>query len=143
MSIIKDLSETHDSLKALSLSLIIAPLWYLVIFLICKDFYNESDLIIKVVLSGTLSMISCFLISFSIHLINEIKDKNTQHDIIGSMGVSIVLLFLWKSFLIFLTYTTIFFFNKYLYFYWYCVIFFIPIIFIFVLSLIKHTKYNS
>ena len=136
MSIIKDVNEAHDSLKALSLSLLLAPFWYFSLFLFTSNFYIESDLILKIVFCLIASLLSAYLTSLAIG--NQINEK--KNDVMKSMILAVFFLILWKSLLMFIVYSVFFFLKKEIYYYWYTIIFFLPIIVLFVLDFILELR---
>ncbi len=132
MSYIKDLGESHDSMKSIALNLIIIPFWYVAIFLFNKDFYLNSDTIIITLFSIIISFLSSMLFTF---FLNKMDEKNsTPADMFGNMIASIAILSIWLSFLIFTTYSFRFLFNQEIYFYWFVVIYFTPVILIYILE---------
>ena len=138
MSYIKDLSESHDSMKSIALNLIIIPFWYVAIFLFNKDFYRNSDIILVTIFSIVISFLSSMLLTL---FINKIDVKNsTPVNMFENMITSIGVLTIWLSFLIFTTYSCYFLFNQEIYFYWFIVIYFTPIILIYILEFLFPDK---
>ena len=123
MSIFKDLSESHEILKGIAITAVSSPLWFLSIFFINKPFYDSTDLIIKIILSVSLSVIVCLYYVFG-----NISEKNKKAPFSYIISVSASFIFFWKAILLFTVYSVGFLFDTWIYYYWYIVIFFIPII---------------
>jgi CDP-diglyceride synthetase len=138
MSYIKDLSESHDSIKAISLNLILIPFWYVSIFMFNKEFYKASDSLIVISFCIVLSFLSSMLLAFFWNII-DIKN-NIKVDFFSNMNTSIGVLTIWLSALIFITYSFGFLFKQYIYFYWFIVIYFSPIILIYILGFLFPDK---
>ena len=77
MSILKELNESHASLKAIALNLFIIPFWYVAIFLFNNEFYKSSDSIIITTMCIVISLVSS--VFFSIFLIKI--EVNTSDNI--------------------------------------------------------------
>jgi len=138
MSYIKDLSESHDTIKAISLNLILIPFWYVSIFMFNKEFYKTSDTIIIISFCIVLSFLSSMLLAFFWNII-DIRNK-VKVDFFSNMNTSIGVLTIWLSTLIFTTYSCGFLFKQYIYFYWFVVIYFSPIILIYILGFLFPDK---
>jgi hypothetical protein len=132
MSYIKDLSESHDSVKAISLNLILIPFWYVAIFMFNKEFYKTYDSIIVTSFCLVLSFLSSMLLAFFWNTI-DIRNK-AKVDFFSNMNLSVGLLTIWLSILIFISYSFGFLFKQYIYFYWFIVIYFAPIILLYILQ---------
>lgn len=138
MSYIKDLSESHESIKGLALNLFLIPFWYVSIFLFNREFYKTSDSIITVCLCVVISFLSSILLSL---FWNKIDLKNNRKvELFANMVTSIGVLIMWLSFLIFITYSFGFLFKQYIYFYWFIVIYFAPVILIYILEFLFPDK---
>ena len=125
MSFIKELNESHDSLKAIALNLFIIPFWYVAIFLFNNEFYKSSDNIIIITMCIVISLISSILFTF---LLTKTDPENTSKNIFFEKMIgSIAILTIWLSALIFVIYSLGFLFSIYLYFYWFLVIYFSPL----------------
>lgn len=135
MSIYKEISESHDVIKSIGLSSLISPFWFLSLFLFNINLYNNSDLIIKIVL--------CLLLSLSsviVFLVFAYNIEKPRFNLLDSVSASLVFLGIWKAILIFIIYSVYFFFKTEIYFYWYIVIYFTPIITLSILSFFEKVK---
>ena len=130
MSILKELNESHASLKAIALNLFIIPFWYVAIFLFNNEFYKSSDSIIITTMCIVISLVSS--VFFSIFLI-KIEVNTSDNIFFEKMMVSTAMLIAWLSVLIFVFYSLGFLFGIYLYFYWVLVIYFFPLILFYLL----------
>ena len=130
MSILKELNESHASLKAIALNLFIIPFWYVAIFLFNNEFYKSSDSIIITTMCIMISLVSS--VFFSIFLI-KIEVNTSDNIFFEKMMVSTAMLIAWLSVLIFVFYSLGFLFGIYLYFYWFLVIYFFPLILFYLL----------
>ncbi len=130
MSILKELNESHASLKAIALNLFIIPFWYVAIFLFNNEFYKSSDSIIITTMCIVISLVSS--VFFSIFLI-KIEVNTSDNIFFEKMMVSTAMLIAWLSVLIFVFYSLGFLFGIYLYFYWFLVIYFFPLILFYLL----------
>ncbi|ULC59520.1 hypothetical protein MBM09_00740 [Flaviramulus sp. BrNp1-15] len=127
MSYLKDIEESSEFLKSFVISLLISPLWYLSIFFLNNNFYENTNGTVLIVLSGTLSFVSVFFMTFILLLTEDFKEEkeNEEDRILKSVSVSALILIIWKSILLFVVYSVGFFCNAYIYFYWYIIIFFL------------------
>ena len=130
MSILKELNESHASLKAIALNLFIIPFWYVAIFLFNNEFYKSSDSIIITTMCIVISLVSS--VFFSIFLI-KIEVNTSDNIFFEKMMVSTAMLIAGLSVLIFVFYSLGFLFGIYLYFYWFLVIYFFPLILFYLL----------
>ena len=130
MSILKELNESHASLKAIALNLFIIPFWYVAIFLFNNEFYKSSDSIIITTMCIVISLVSS--VFFFIFLI-KIEVNTSDNIFFEKMMVSTAMLIAWLSVLIFVFYSLGFLFGIYLYFYWFLVIYFFPLILFYLL----------
>lgn len=126
MSLFKEITESHDTVKAIAIILFLIPFWYVAIFLFNNEFYKSSDNLIILAMCIVISMISAVLFSFFVHNIYEAKNENKT--IVEHMGVCVAVLIIWLSILIFSFYSLGFLLNIYIYFYWFLVIYFAPLI---------------
>lgn len=126
MSLFKEITESHDTVKAIAIILFLIPFWYVAIFLFNNEFYKSSDNLIILAMCIVISMISAVLFSFFVHNIYEAKNENKT--IVEHMGVCVAVLIIWLSILIFSFYSLGFLLNVYIYFYWFLVIYFAPLI---------------
>ncbi|RKS03199.1 hypothetical protein [Flavobacterium sp. 102] len=125
MSIIKELNESHESLRGFALNLFLIPFWYVSIFLFNNEFFISNDIVIIFAMCFVISISSSGFLTFLLDLINT--DENQKDIFFHEMTVSIVLLCSWLSLLIFVIYTLGFLFNIYIYFYWFIIIYFFPL----------------
>lgn len=137
MSLLKEINESHDSLKALSLNLFLIPFWFIAIFLFNNEFYSSNDTLIILVMALVISLFSSTFLSLSIHLLHNKYNKDIP--LMEQMGISIILLCAWISLIIFFVYSLGFFFKIFIYFYYFLVIYFIPLILTFLVVFINHT----
>jgi hypothetical protein len=126
MSLFKEITESHDTVKAIAIILFLIPFWYVAIFLFNNEFYKSSDNLIILAMCIVISMISAVLFSIFVHNIYEAKNENKT--ILEHMGVCVAVLIIWLSILIFSFYSLGFLLNIYIYFYWFLVIYFAPLI---------------
>lgn len=138
MSLIKELEESHDSIKALALNLLLIPFWYVAIFIFNNEFYVSSDIIIKLAMCIVISISSSVL--FTIFLYKIDAEKKVNKTFFQNMIISVSMLAMWLSALIFATYSLGFLFNIYIYFYSFLVIYFSPIIFLNLLPILLGEK---
>lgn len=135
MTFYKEISESHDTIKSIGLSTLVSPFWFLSLFLFNHNFYNNSDLVIKIILCLLLSMSSVIVLSVFAFNVNKSK-----YNLVQNVSVSIFILIIWKAILIFSIYSICFFFQVQLYFYWYILIYFIPLVIISILSFFEKIK---
>ena len=144
MAILKELQESHESIKAIALVLLLIPFWYVSIFMFNNEFYKAADSIITVSMCIVISLISSFLFQMFLSKIKE--PNNKQKTFFDNMLVSVALLIIWLSALIFIIYSLGFLFKTYIYFYWFLVIYFAPIIILIILQNLfqeKNTQLNK
>ncbi len=122
MSYLKDIQESNEFLKAFIVSLLIAPFWYLSIFLLNHEFYKSTDTSILIVLSCVLSFISVISLGLIILMDGDLKEN--KDPLLSSISMSAYILVIWKSLLLFITYSIGFLFNSYTYLYYYIIIYF-------------------
>ena len=126
MSLYKEITESHDTVKAIAVILFLIPFWYVAIFIFNNEFYKSSDNLIIFAMCIVISLISAALFTFFLQNITE--SKNGTKTILEYMGVSVAILIIWLSILIFSFYSLGFLFNINIYFYWFLVIYFAPLI---------------
>lgn len=126
MSLFKEITESHDAVKAIAVILFLIPFWYVAIFIFNNEFYKSSDNLIILAMCIVISLISAILFTFYMQNIYEAKNKNKT--ILEHMSVSVAILIIWLSILIFSFYSLGFLLNIYIYFYWFLVIYFAPLI---------------
>lgn len=137
MSLLKELNESHITLKSYSLNAFLLPFWYLAIYLFDKDFYAKGE-IIDIVMCINLSLISSTIFSYLGSDLNSGKSDNT---FISNMTVSIILLCIWISILILIFYSLKYFFDIKINFYYFIILYFVPIFFLYLtLVLTKKPK---
>lgn len=131
MSLLKELNESHETLKAIAISSFLIPFWYVAIFLFNNEFYNSSDNII--IFSMCFVITFCSSVGFTF-FIGELKFENqTYKTFFNQMIISVAMLIGWLSTLIFVIYSLGFLFNIYIYFYWFIVIYFLPLFILYLL----------
>ncbi|TDD99956.1 hypothetical protein [Flavobacterium sandaracinum] len=126
MSILKELNESHISIKGLSISLFLVPFWYISIYLFGNDFYKLAGNIVVLAFCIIVSVTSSVLSLMFCDKVNRLARVETS--LINNMSVSVILLTFWISFLIFITYSIEFLFNKLTYLYVFIVIYYTPIL---------------
>jgi hypothetical protein len=131
----KDVIDLSELIKAKISLLLLLPFWYLAIYLFNNDFYNTSDLILKVVVCLCLSIFSEVLFTVSFLLILELRNYKKE-DIKNIEDFSTVNLILWLSFLIFISYTLQHYTDYYTPFYLLILLSQIPSLFVFFLVLL-------
>ncbi|SFD43334.1 hypothetical protein SAMN04487987_1175 [Algibacter pectinivorans] len=133
MSLFKDIQESHDSIKALGISLLLAPFWYLSIYLFHPEWYLKTDIIIKIILSCLLPILS---VIFSSIYLSDTIEGNTFGLIENTVAI-LYFLMMWKAILMFCVYTFCFFTDNELYYYGYIMIYFTPIIILLIIHFYK------
>lgn len=142
MALLKELDESHESIKAVALNLFLIPFWYVSIFIFNNEFYKSSDSIIIFTMCIVISLISSFL--FHVFLSKLKEPDNREKPFFETMLSSVALLTIWLSALIFVVYSLGFLFKIFIYFYWFLVIYFTPIIGLLILqSLFAEKKIES
>lgn len=126
MSIVKDLSESHNLLKCISISIFPSVLWYISIKLLHPSLYNDSDLIFKVCLCTVISLCSVLPIALLINNTTNKANRNiVEHTIITS-----ILYFIYKSIYLFITYSLLYITSNSIVFYWYILLSYLILILI-------------
>jgi hypothetical protein len=91
MSIIQEVNESNEIIKAKAVNLLLLPFWYVSMFLFNKPFYSKEDTIIIVAMCIVLSLISSFSLSISLDpFIN--KNNNGDNIYLNTMSISVALL---------------------------------------------------
>lgn len=140
----QEINESNEIIKAKAVNLLLIPFWYVAIFLFDNSFYYIGDTIIIVAMCIVLSLVSSF--SLSICLDEFINQNNKSDNIyLYTMSISVALLSVWLSLLIFIVYSFGFLFNQFIYFYWFIVIYFSPILALTLISVLfrKNIKHNQ
>ena len=134
MAIIEEINKSHISIRAISISSLLVPSWYLSVFLFGNDFYKSADNFVIISF--------CLVVSISSSVIfYQIKEKtggleNTNEPMLNCMSFSVAILCIWLLLLIFITYSFDFFFNQKIYFYWFVVIYYSPFLILNLLLLV-------
>lgn len=112
----KDIVELSALLKSKISLLLLLPFCYLAIYISNKPLYDNSDLILKVVICLCLSFVAEFILSFNIFklLKNSGFEEEKMKDLVD---VSVIVLLLWLSFLIFVSYSLDYYTSYYIPFY--------------------------
>ena len=100
----KDIIGLSELIKTKISLLLLLPFWYLAIYLFNNDFYDSSDLILKIVACLSLSVVAEIIFSTSFIVILKCRDYKNE-DIKEIEDFSTVNLILWLSILIFISYT--------------------------------------
>lgn len=66
MSLIKEVNESNQIIRAKAVNLLLLPFWYVAIYLFNNSFYSKSDIIITASMCIVLSLVSSFLLSLSL-----------------------------------------------------------------------------
>jgi len=147
MSILNEIKDLHDSLKAIALNTFLLPFWYASIYLFNHEFYKSADTIIILVMCVIISLVSSglfALISFmafeSLKKVNKDPQPDDDKNLFSIMLTCVVLLCAWLSILMFIIYSLGFLFKIYIYFYYFLVIYFSPLIFILFLKILNDKK---
>jgi hypothetical protein len=144
MSILKEINDSNEFIKAKAINLFLLPFWYVSIFLFNYEFYSKSDSLIIIAMCIVITLTSTFSLSLIIEKLNIINGDNTEDDnYLYHSSISVILLIIWLSILIVLFYSLGFLFNVYIYFYWYLVIYSTPIFLIFLVTLIYRNRKNK
>ncbi len=139
MSILKEINESHDFVKAKATNLFLIPFWYVSIYLFNNEFYTKADSLIIISMCITITLTSSFCLTLIFDGIRTLNNGK-KYDFFNNTVLSVTLLTSWLSFLIVLFYSLGFIFNIYIYFYWFLVIYSSPIFLIWVLNLIFGNK---
>ena len=139
MSIIQEVNESNEIIKAKAVNLLLLPFWYVSMFLFNKSFYSKEDTVIIVAMCIVLSLISSFSLSLCLDIFIN-KNNKSDNIYLNTMSISVALLSVWLSLLIFITYSFEFLFNQFIYFYWFIIIYFSPILVLALISLPRHIK---
>lgn len=142
MSYIKDLQESHDSLKGLALSLLLIPFWMVTMFFLNNAFYNKTDFTVLCMISGVLSFFSTTLTTLIVGMITESKNGKAQ-ELLDSFLAAVLMLIPWKCLLLFIVYSIKYLFDIHLALYYYIIIYLTPIIVVFILCLFSDNKKSS
>lgn len=100
----KDIIDLSKLIRTKISLLLLLPFWYLAIYLFNRDFYNTSDLILKIVACLCLSIVAEIMFSAGSILLLKFREYKNE-DIKEIEDFSTVNLILWLSFLIFTSYT--------------------------------------
>ena len=138
MSILKELQESHDAIKAISLSAFLIPFWYITIYLLGNNLFILSGNIVVLAFCIVLSVVSAFL--SCLFCAQTILLSDNEYNLTNNMILSVVFLSLWLAILIFVTYSIQFLFNKETYLYWFIVIYFFPILILNFLALVDKNR---
>ena len=138
MSILKEINDLNNSLKALAINVFLIPFWYVAIFLFNNEFYTSSDNLIILSMTIVISLSSSGFLTFLLHLLN-FAEVNSERFLNETM-VSVLLLTTWISLLIFIIYSLGFLFNIYIYFYYFLLIYFSPLAIILILKIFSNKK---
>ena len=138
MSILKELQESHDAIKAISLSAFLIPFWYVAIYLFGNNLFLLSGNIVVLAFCIILSVVSASLSSWFCAQTILLDEKVSN--LTNNMIVSVVILSLWLALLIFITYSLEFLFKKISYLYWFIIIYFAPILILNFLALVSKNR---
>ena len=127
MSLLKELNDSHITIRAISLSLFLLPFWYISIYLFGNEFYVLSGNIVVLSLCLVICITSSALFYVFCFKTTDFE-KTTNNALISNMTIAVVFLSLWISTLIFIIYSIDFLFNRKIYFYWFIVIYYAPIL---------------
>lgn len=125
MSILKEINESHISLKAISFNLFLIPFWYVAIFIFNNEFYKSADSIIILAMCIVITLSSSGYFSFVLSFFKVESDKRKAF--FTQMILAVSILCAWLSLLIFIVYSLGFLFDIYIYFYSFLSLYFIPI----------------
>ena len=139
MSILKEINESHDFVKAKATNLFLIPFWYVSIYLFNNEFYTKADSLIIISMCITITLTSSFCLTLIFDGIRTLNNGK-KYDFFNNTVLSVTLLTSWLSFLIVLFYSLGFIFNIYIYFYWFLVIYSSHIFIIGVLNIIFGNK---
>ena len=145
MSIVTDIKDLHNSLKAYAMNLFLIPFWYIAIYLFNNDFYKSADNIIIWIMCIVISSSSSLGFAAILSCFNDDKNRspaNDYLDMLKDMTNSVWILCIWLCLLTFITYSIRFLYNKSIYFYYFIVIYYTPIVLVLILSIIQG-KYNK
>ena len=128
-NLMEKIIELSELIKARISILLLLPFWYLSLYLFHVDFYNNSDLILKVVTCLCLSLPAEFSISLS--LTKVLMNRNYTEDKLRNLtDFSVFVLIKWLSFLIFISYVLKSFTSYYIPFLLFvCLFYFVPFLF--------------
>ena len=121
--------ELCELIKARISVLLLLPFWYLSLYMFNTDFYNNSDLILKVVTCLCLSLPAELSLSFS--LTKVFTNRGYTEDKLKDLAdFSVFILIKWLSILIFISYilkTFTYYYIPFLLFV--CMFYFVPFVF--------------
>ena len=112
----KDVVELSTLLKSKISLLLLLPFWYLAIYICNKPLYANSDLILKIVICFCLSFIAEFILSYNMYrlLKGSIFSDEAIKELLDS---SVIILILWLSLWLFVSYNLQHYTNYYIPFY--------------------------
>jgi hypothetical protein len=128
MSIFKEISESHSFVKVLAISLILAPFWYLALYLFNYDFFKTEDIILKTVFCTSISVASSLALgNLSARYNRYAKDKKEiAFEVFVLVAIYINCIYL--SLMLFVGYSIQYFTEYSIIFYWFLFIYLLPII---------------
>ena len=150
MSLIKDVSEAHHSLKALLIWLLVAPFWYVAFYLFKDNFLNSNSTLTVVVFVICFTLLGNVLTELIVATKNKVDvisggvetlepEERSELDFITPTIQAISFNIIWLSFLIFVLYTIKYFSGWTIDFYYILLIKFVPLL---VLYLAWEAKYK-
>jgi len=138
MSILKEINDLHDSLKAFTINIFLIPFWYVALFLFNNEFYSSSDNLIILAMTIVISLTSSGVTTFLLHIIQ--KSEGETGVFIDQMMISVTALCIWLSLLIFIVYSLGFLFDIYIYFYYFLILYYTPMVLLYIRKLFKKNK---
>ena len=138
MSILKEINDLHDSLKAFTINIFLIPFWYVALFLFNNEFYSSSDNLIILAMTIVISLTSSGVTTFLLHIIQKYEGETGIF--IDQMMISVTALCVWLSLLIFIVYSLGFLFDIYIYFYYFLILYYSPMTLLFIRTLFKNDK---
>lgn len=138
MSLLKDIAESNDDLKAIFILLLIMPFWHLTFFLFNNSFFSNNTLITLITFYFCLTFLSSLIMLWGFSFFN-IEVEETDYTVTFS-AISLIIQVIWISLLILINYLCSIFFNSFLKLFWFIIIYFIPIILFPLFMLITNKK---
>ena len=129
MSIIKELTDSHDTIKGFAIYVVLLPFWYIALLLFNNDFFVCQSVLTIAITCLAITISSVFPLSIAI-------GRTQGGEFLRFTVISIVILTLWLCILIFFFYSLDFLFGIQIYFYWFLVIYIIPGSIAFICSLL-------
>lgn len=127
MSILKEISESHSFVKVLVISLVLAPFWYLALYLFNYDFFKTEDIILKTVFCTSISVASSLALGNLAARFHKYAKGKEEFAFEVYVVVAIYLNCIYLSLMLFIGYSIQYFTEYSVIFYWFLFIYLLPI----------------